>query len=230
VNFGLAALAVAVVGCGVIAVSAHESRVAVLGLVLCAVIAPLIGTELPTPLVLSARLVAAILSGYVLWIAVRHQPATRGSRIGWPAEALAAAAAAVAGYGAAGFIGPAAGPREAEAVAFALGYLALGPLLVERDVLRLAIGLVVIVLAGSMARLAVQGTSSQLEQLVLSGVTVAVAGAAATIAAHTVRASRSFEVAPPARGGSGRSSGSAPRGDRAPETARPGPSGIVTGR
>jgi hypothetical protein len=204
VNFALAALAVAVVGCGVIAVSAHESRVAVLGLVLCALLAPLIGTQLPAPLVLSARLVAAILSGYVLWVAVRQQPATQGSRIGWPAEAVAAAAAGVAGYAAAGFIGPAAGPREAEAVAFALGYLALAPLLVDRDVLRLAVGLVLVVLAGSMARLAVQGAASELEQLVLSGITVAVSGAAATSAAHAVRVGRNFELSLPRREGAAR--------------------------
>lgn len=194
-NVALAALAVAVVACGVIAVSAREARVAVLGLVLCAVMAPLIGTALPGPLVLAARLVAAILAGYLLWIAVRRQPVTRGSLLGWPVEALAAAAAAVAGFGAAGFAGPAGGPREAEAVAFALGYLALGPLIVGRDVLRLGIGLVLVVLAAAVGRVALAGSPSELEQLVLSAVIVAVAGAAAAIAIQTVRASGGLEVA-----------------------------------
>lgn len=194
-NITLAALAVAVVACGVIAVSAREARVAVLGLVLCAVMAPLIGTALPGPLVLAARLVAAILAGYLLWVAVRRQPTTRGSLLGWPVEALAAAAAAVAGFGAAGFAGPAGGPREAEAVAFALAYLALAPLVVGRDVLRLGIGLVLVVLAASVGRVALAGSPSELEQLVLSAVTVAVAGAAATIAIQTVRLSAGLDVA-----------------------------------
>ncbi|MFL5679001.1 MAG: hypothetical protein ACJ77B_00200 [Chloroflexota bacterium] len=195
-NAGLAALAVAVVAGGVIAVSARESRVAVLGLTLCGITEPLIGDPFPGPLPLAARLVAAILAGYLLWVAVRHQPMTRGSRLGWPVEALGAAAAGVAGYAAAGFAGPAAGPAEALAAAFALGYLAIGPVVVGNDTLRLAVGLMLVVLAGSVGRVALGGSPPALEQLVLAGLIVAVAGAAGTIAATAVRRGTGLEVAP----------------------------------
>ncbi|HKG57005.1 MAG TPA: hypothetical protein VKA85_07145 [Candidatus Limnocylindrales bacterium] len=186
-NPGLAALALAVVAGGVIAVSAREARVAVTGLTVSGITAPLIADPFPGPLPLAARLVGSILAGYLLWVAVRHEPSTRGSRLGWPVEALGAAAAGVAGYGAAGFAGPATGPAEALGAAFALGYLALGPLVVGTDTLRLGVGLMLVVLAGSVARIALAGSPPELEQLVLAGLTVAVAGAAGAVAAAAVR-------------------------------------------
>jgi hypothetical protein len=193
-NPGLAVLAVAIVAGGVIAVSAREARVGVLGLTLCTVTAPLMGGSLPEPLPLAARLVAAVLAGYLLWIAVRRQPVTRGSTLGWPVEALLAAAAGVAGFAASGFAGPAGGPPEAEATAFALAALAVGPLLVGRDILRLAIGLVLGILAGSVGRVALAGSPAPLEQLVLAALTVAVAGAAGTIARGSIRSGSGLEL------------------------------------
>jgi hypothetical protein len=66
---GLAALAVAVVAGGIIAVSSREARVAVLGLILAGVTAPLIGDPLPDPLALASRVIAMVLGGYLLWVA-----------------------------------------------------------------------------------------------------------------------------------------------------------------
>jgi hypothetical protein len=233
VNLGLAAVAVAIVAGGVIAVSAREARVGVLGLTLCAVTVPLMGGALPEPLPLAARLVAAILAGYLLWMAVRRQPLTRGSTLGWPVEALLAIGAGVAGFAASGFAGPAGGPPEAEATAFALAALAIGPLLVGRDILRLAIGLVLSVLAGSVGRVALVGSPSPLEQLVLAGLTVAVAGAAGTIARGSIRAGSGLELHLLRRPAAGPADLAGPRGpaaeegrvarDGTPRQAMPGP-------
>ena len=181
-NLWLAVLAVAVVAGGVVAVSSRETRAAVLGLTVSGITAPLLADPLPAPLPLGARLVAAILAGYVLLISIRARPVTRGSRLGWPVEALLAASAAVAGLGAAGFGGPAGGPAEAEAAAFALGALAIGPILRGADVFRLAIGLVLAILAASVGHVALAGTPSALDEIVVGGLTIVLAAAVATIA------------------------------------------------
>lgn len=183
----LAALAVAVVAGGVIAVSAHEARAAILGLTISGVTAPLLAEPPPTTLPLAARLLAAILAGYLLWISVRQRPITRGSRLGWPVEAMLAAAAAVAGLGAAGFAGPAGGPPEAEAAAFALGALAIGPILRTADLFRLAIGLLLAVLGAGAGRVALAGTPVPLDHLVIAGLTIVLAAAVGTIARSEAR-------------------------------------------
>jgi hypothetical protein len=183
----LAALAVAVVAGGVIAVSAREARAAILGLTISGVTAPLLADPPPGTLPLAARLLAAILAGYLLWISVRQRPLTRGSRLGWPVEAMLAAAAAVAGLGAAGFAGPAGGPPEAEAAAFALGALAIGPILRAADVFRLAIGLLLAVLGAAVGRVALAGTPVPLDHLVIAGLTIVLAAAVGTIARTEAR-------------------------------------------
>ena len=207
-NPGLAVLAVAVVAGGIIAVSSRESRVAVMGLTLAAVTAPLIGDPLPDPLPLAARVVAALLAGYLLWIALRTDPPTRGSRLGWPVEALIAAAAGAAGYGAirivtgGGGLGDGSGtgallelgPREALAAGTALGALALGPVLIGRDVLRLGIGLSLGVLAAQLVRLGLAGPPSALEHVVTAGLSVAISAAVATLAAQAIRSGGGLEV------------------------------------
>ncbi len=66
----LVGLAVAAVVGGIAAVSAREPRTAVVGLALVAIATPLIVDPFPQPLPLAARLVAAILAGYLLWAAL----------------------------------------------------------------------------------------------------------------------------------------------------------------
>jgi hypothetical protein len=190
----LAALAVAVVAGGVIAVSAREARAAILGLTIAGVTAPLLADPPPAPLPLAARLLAAILAGYLLWISVRERPLTRGSRLGWPVEAVLAAAAAVAGLGAAGFAGPAGGPPEAEAAAFALGALAIGPILRGADIFRLAIGLMLAVLGAAVGRVALAGTPVPLDNLVIAGLTIVLAAAVGAIARTEARTSPGTET------------------------------------
>ncbi len=214
-NPGLAALAVAVVAGGIIAVSTRESRVAVLGLTLCAVTAPLIGDPLPELLPLAVRVIAAMLAGYLLWIAVRQNPPTRGSRLGWPVESLVAVAAGIAGFGAIRFVTggddpgdlPALlverGPREALAAGTALAVTAAAPILVGRDVLRLGIGLSLGVLAAQLLRVGLAGNPSSLEHIVTAGLTVAVAAAVATLAAQALRSTGGLELSSTGRGAAG---------------------------
>jgi hypothetical protein len=230
-NLLLAAAAIVVVAGGVVAVSWRESRPAILGLTLAAVAAPLVADPLPDTLPLAARLVGAILGGFLLWVAVRGQPATRGSRLGWPVEGLLAAAAAVAGFGAIGIVAPGQAevlvgseraviaPREALAAGFATGALAIGPIFAGRDVLRLGTGLVLAVLAAQLVRVGLAGSPSGLEQVVTAGLTVVVAGAAASLAANAVRSGSGLEPSTAARPAAGPRQGS---GSAARESGDPG--------
>jgi len=148
VNLALAGVAWVTVAGAVLAVSARDARAAVLGLLVVFLAIPLLVTPVPGPLVLAARLASALLAGRLLLIAVRGiDVPTEGSRIGWPAEILAAAAAAVIGFGSHGLGAAALGPAEAQAAGFALGTLAAAPLVRGRDVLRLGIGAALLVVA-----------------------------------------------------------------------------------
>ena len=105
----LAGVAVAVIAGAVVVVSTPTPRVLVLAVAAVLVASPLLADPLPTPLALIARTLGAVLAVYLLWIAIREQPSAavppitlEGTRIGWPAVALLAAAATVAGLGADG--------------------------------------------------------------------------------------------------------------------------------
>jgi hypothetical protein len=225
---GLAALAVAVVVGGIIAVSSREARVAVLGLILAGVTAPLIGDPLPDPLALASRVIAMVLGGYLLWVALRGVHATAGSPLGWPVETLIAAAAAIAGFGAIQLVflaGPRGlpgaeapgalfllGPREALAAGTALAVLGLAPVLVSRDVLRLGIGLTLGVVAAGLLRVGLAGSPTALEQVVMAGLGLAIAVGTATIARQAIRTGGGLEVGPEVRPAAapGRPSGAEP--------------------
>lgn len=191
----VALVAIAVVGGGVIAVSARDARVALLGLVLALVGAPLVADPAPPLLPLAARLVAAILAGQLLWVTLRATTTrTRGSALGWPFEGFAAAAAFVIGFGVAGAGADAAGPREAQAAGLALAVLALNPVLFGRDTFRLGIGLALLVLAATILRVALAGTPGPLEQLVTGGLVVGLGGALAVVCANAFAAVGDFEI------------------------------------
>jgi hypothetical protein len=134
VNPALAGVALAVVVGAVVAGSARNARTAIFGLVVTMIGVPLVADPSAAPLGLAARLVAAILAGYLLWIATRgHHVRTAGSRVGWPTDAFLAAAAAVVGYGSHGLGAPAAGPALAAAAGFALAALAVLPVVTGRE-------------------------------------------------------------------------------------------------
>jgi hypothetical protein len=182
VNAALAVIAAVTVAGAVIAVSAREPRGTVLGLLIVLLGAPLIADPWPGPIPILARLAAALLAARLLVIGVRGDEESAGSGIGWPAEALAAAAAAIVGFGSHGLGAPGLGPAEAQAAGFALAALAIAPLVTGRDVARLGAGSILLVEAALLVRQGLGPTASDGEQLVAALLTIGLGGAVAVIA------------------------------------------------
>lgn len=185
----LAGVAVAVVAGAVVVVSVRDARVAVLATAAVLLLSAVLADPMAQPIGLAARAVGAILAAYLLWIAVRDRPAsalppapTEGSRIGWPAEVLLAAAAAIAGFAAHGLGAPTSGPALASAAAFAIAALTVAPVLTGRDLVRMGLGLLLLMDAALLVRVGLGGTPEPLEQLLITGLLVALAGALATLA------------------------------------------------
>ena len=195
-NPALAGVALAVVVGAVVAGSARNARTAILGLVASLVFGPLLADPTAQPLGLAARLVGAVLAGYLLWIAARGSGVrTGGSRLGWPTEVLVAAAAAVVGYGSHGLGAPPVGPVLAQAAGFALAALSIAPIANGRDVVRVGTGLLLLTSAAILVRTALGGTPEPLEQVVTAGLIAALGGAVAVLAV-SARADRiDFELA-----------------------------------
>lgn len=186
----LAIVALAVVGGAVVVVAARDTRTVLLALVVTLVASPLLADPLSAPLGLAARLVGAILATYLLWVVARDRgeasrlpSPTEGSRIGWPAEILVAAGAAVVGFAAHGLGAPAGGPPLASAAGFAVAALALTPVVTGRDVVRVGTGLLLLIDAGLLVRAALGGTPGDVEQLVTATMLIVLAGALAALAA-----------------------------------------------
>jgi hypothetical protein len=178
VNLALAGLACVVVAGAVVAVSARETRAALLGLLVALLGASLVADPLPGPLPIAARLASAFLACRIIAVAIRNlDEPTSGSRLGWPVDVLAAAAAAIIGFGTHGLGAPGLGPAEAQAAGFALGVLAASPIVSSRDVFRLGMGAILLVVGGLLVREGIGGTPSELEQLVTSGLVVGLGGA-----------------------------------------------------
>jgi hypothetical protein len=183
VNPALAGVALAVALGAVVAVSARNARAAVLGLVLAMIGAAFLADPLPDSLGLAARLVGAVLAGYLLWIAGRDPDArTGGSRLGWPAELLIVGAAAMAGYASHGLGAPATGPILAAAAGFALAALAVAPVLNGHDVMRIGLGLGLLVTGAVLVRTGLGGTPAPLEQLAIAGLVAMLGGVTAAVA------------------------------------------------
>ncbi len=182
-NPALAGVALAVVVGAIVAGSARNARTAILGLVVTMVGASALADPLPASLGLAARLVAAILAGYLLWVATRGTGLrTGGSLVGWPTDAFLAAAAAVVGYGSHGLGAPAAGPALASAAGFALAALAIVPIINGRDVLRVGLGLGLLIGGALLVRTGVGGTPDELEELLTAGLVATLGGAVAILA------------------------------------------------
>ena len=187
----LAVVALAVVGGAVVVVAVRDTRTVLLALAVTLVASPLLADPLATPLGLAARLVGAILATYLLWIVAREQGGagplpspTGGSRIGWPAEILVAAGAAVVGFAAHGLGAPADGTPLASAAGFAVAALALVPVVTGRDVIRVGTGLLLLIDAALLVRSALGGTPGDLEQLITAATLIVLAGAVAALAAN----------------------------------------------
>jgi len=188
VNPALAGVALAVVIGAVVAASAHRARAAILGLVVTLVGTPAIADPPAEALGLAARLVGAVLAGYLLWIATRgHNVRTAGSRVGWPTDAFVAVAAAVVGYGSHGLGAPASGPAVASAAGFALAAVAVLPVVTGRDVLRVGLGLMLLLSGALLVRTGIGGTPDALEE-VLAAVLIATLGGAVSVLALAAQA------------------------------------------
>src|SRR5438046_307860 len=98
-NVGLAIIAGIAVAGAVLAVSSRDVRATVLGVLVLLLASPLVATPLPSPAAILARVAAGLLAARFLTIGLRGETLTAGTRIGWAAEGLAAAAAAVVGFG-----------------------------------------------------------------------------------------------------------------------------------
>jgi hypothetical protein len=202
VNVALAGLACVVVAGAVVAITAREARAALLGLLVALLAAALVADPLPGPLPIAARLASAFLACRLIAIAIRDlDEPTSGSRLGWPVEAIAAAAAAVIGFGTHGLGAPGEGAAEAQAAGFAVGVLAASPIVSSRDTFRLGMGAMLLLLGGLLVRQGLSGTPSELEQLVTSGLVVGLGGAVGVVVAGARTAVGGLAVTDqPARG------------------------------
>lgn len=204
----LAIVALAVVGAAVMVVASRDTRTVLLALAVTLVATPLVADPLATPLGLAARLVGAILATYLLWVVARDRGVgtlvaspTGGSRIGWPAEVLMAAGAAVVGYAAHGLGAPADGPALASAAGFAVAALAVAPVVTGHDVIRVGTGLLLLIDAALLVRAALGGTPGDVEQLVTAAMLIVLAGAVAALAANArADGTGGYAFADPARG------------------------------
>ncbi len=213
-NPALAAVAVVTVGGAILAVSARDVRTTILGLLVVLLGAPLIADPWPGPVAILARIAASLLAVRLVDIGLRGDATTSGSRIGWPAEVLLAASAAVIGFGSHGLGADGLGPAEAQAAGFALVVLGAAPLFTGRDALRVAVGAVLIVVAASLVRAGLDRAPSDAEQFVGSILTIALGGAVAVIVVAARAAGGLHAIDAGGLGGAGR---------RLPDAHRPGP-------
>ena len=197
-NPALVGVALAVVIGAVVAGSARNARTAIFGVVVTMVGVPLIADPIPTPLASIARLVGAVLAGYLLWIATRgDRVRTQGSLVGWPTDAFLALAAGIVGYGSHGLGAPAAGPPMAAAAGFALAALAVLPVVTGRDILRIGLGLCLLLGGALLVRTSLGGTPDPLEQVLTAGLVAALGGAVAILAvAARSDGSLDFDISP----------------------------------
>jgi hypothetical protein len=195
-NPALAGVALAVMVGAVVAGSARNARSAILGLVASLLFGPFLADPTAQPLGLAARLVGAVLAGYLLWIAARGAGVrTGGSRLGWPTDLLVAAAAAAVGYGSHGLGAPPLGPALAQAAGFALAALSIAPIANGRDIVRVGVGLLLLASGAVLIRTALGGTPEPLEQLMIAGLTAALGGAVAVLAVSARAEGVDFELA-----------------------------------
>ena len=190
----LGLVALAVVAAAITALSARDPRVVILALLAMWIGGPLVADPMADPIGLAARLVGALLAGYLLWMGLRDRTTggrsaalTEGSRIGWPAEVLVAAAASIVGFSTHGLGAPADGPALASAAGFALAAVSVSAFLTGSDVVRIGIGLLVVGAGAMLVRTGLGGTPGPFEHLVVSATLVVVAGCLAAMAAAAAR-------------------------------------------
>jgi hypothetical protein len=176
-------------------VTARDARTTLLGLLVALLGACFVADPLPGPLPIAARIVSAILACRLIAAAIRGNGlVTSGSRLGWPTEILVAIAAAIVGAGTHGLGAAPGGPAAAQAAGFAVAAVAISPIVSGRDVLRLGIGSMLLVIGASLVRVGLAGTPSDLEQLAMSGLVISLGGAVAIIVVGSRAAIGGLEI------------------------------------
>jgi hypothetical protein len=201
-NIALAAVALAVGAGAVVAVSIRELRAGLLGLAVVLVGGSLLNDPFPAPATLGVRIVGGLLVVAILQATLPESQdvgtAMAGSAIGWPAEALIGAAAALAGLGIAltllsptgsgvdvgqvsglARVSPAVVETMAATVLFALGVTPAG---LGRSGGRRAIGLVLLAEATVVLRTGLAGPPGDFEQLAIVGLLLGCAAVGAVLA------------------------------------------------
>jgi hypothetical protein len=156
-----------VVGAAAVAVTLTDGRVVAAALFVALAVSPFATDPLPGALEIAARLVAAMLAGYVLWIVMKGGGVrSSGTAIGIAAELGVAATAYALGWWLTP-VHPLQGPVAEQATGFALVGLAVIPL-AGSNVLRAGIGIVLIVLGAGLVMQAWLGPAPALVQLALT--------------------------------------------------------------
>ncbi len=140
---------------------------------------------------------AAVLAGYLLWIAARGAGVwTGGSRLGWPAEVLVAAAAAAVGYGSHGLGCAGRSDRTSPRPPGSPSQRCRSPPIANgRDVVRLGMGLLLLASGAILVRTALGGTPEPLEEVVIAGLIAALGGAIAVLGVSARAEGVDFELA-----------------------------------
>lgn len=180
--------ALAILAGALVALSARDPRWILGGLVVCIGLAALVADPLPSPLAVAIRLVAALLGADLLFLALRgSSKPTLGAPLGPLTSVFAGAAAVVVGYATSGVGSPAAGPALATAAGLGLATIAIGPLILGRDILRIGSGIALLATAAELVRAGLAGTPGSLEQALIAVLTVAILGATAAVSASALR-------------------------------------------
>jgi len=205
-----------VVGAGATtAVSLRDARVAILGLLVAVLAAPFLVDPLPDLRGVAARVAGGVLAVYPLIVATRTQPATSGSRGGWPADAAIALTAAVTVVvaalawatsvgadteaGSLGFPGGVLAPGgvhlPAVAGGAALMVMGASPSAFARDPLRIVIGLFLEVLGVSLILAGLTGPPTPLVDFGITLLLVTLGSGGWVLTAAVVRSQASRDVA-----------------------------------
>jgi hypothetical protein len=206
VNALLLAAGALVVAGGIAVVTARRPAAVAVGTFVLLGASPLLIDPLPPIALLLARIVGAGLAAELVWLAVRGRTLGGASPLAWPGVSFVAAAAFVAGLGigaawTAGLTGDdmadvsALASPEALAAALALFAVVAVSAVGRPDGLHLAFDALVLIVAASVFRLALDGPASSLETLLVAGAGIAVAGAAALLAGERRPAPAAHRIA-----------------------------------
>ena len=183
-NPALAGVALAVVVGAVIAGSARNARTAIFGLVITMVGVPLLADPVAAPLPLAARLVAAVLAGYLLWIATRGPRVRTGGSLrrladrdvprhrGGDRRLRQPRPRGAGGRSGAGRRGGLRPGRRSPSL----------PVVTGRDILRIGLGLGLLLGGALLVRTSLGGTPDPIEQLMTAGLVATLGGAVAILA------------------------------------------------